>query len=64
MTGRISGLVPGHVSWVWSFRRRHRPALLKLLAEFDGEPIVLRRRREVRFFLSTIAAADSTIGLA
>src|ERR1700733_12043500 len=32
--------------WVWSFRRRHRPRLLQLLASFNGEQIVLRRRRD------------------
>lgn len=36
--------------WVWSFRRRHRPALLKMLDGFDGERIVLRSRREVGRF--------------
>ncbi|MFZ0043665.1 MAG: hypothetical protein WAK93_20315 [Solirubrobacteraceae bacterium] len=44
--------------WVWSFRRRHRPALLERLDSFDGARIVLRRRRDVRRFLCTIAADD------
>jgi adenylate kinase family enzyme len=42
--------------WVWSFRRRHRPVLLELLATFDGERIVLRRRRDVRRFLDSVTA--------
>jgi adenylate kinase family enzyme len=46
--------------WVWFFRRRHRPALLELLATFDGERIVLRRRREVRRFLDTGTAEQGT----
>lgn len=44
--------------WLCSFRRRHRPALLKRLDSFDGARIVLRRRRDVRRFLSTVGADD------
>jgi adenylate kinase family enzyme len=49
--------------WVWSFRRRHRPGLLETLGGFDGERIVLERRREVRVFLSTIAVVDGSVAL-
>ena len=52
------------LSWAWSFRRRQRPVLLNILAEFDGDRIVLRRRREVGLFLSTIAASDGAVVLA
>jgi adenylate kinase family enzyme len=44
--------------WVWSFRRRHRPRLLELLATFDGHRIVLKRRSEVRHFLNRICRTD------
>ncbi len=46
--------------WVWSFRRRHRPRLLQLLASFNGEQIVLRRRRDVRRFLAALTAPEKT----
>lgn len=42
--------------WVCRFRRRHRPVLLKLLATFDGQRIVLCRRRDVRRFLDSVTA--------
>jgi adenylate kinase family enzyme len=50
--------------WVWSFRRRHRPALLAMLDGFDGERIVLRRRRDVRNFLSTVPKPTATVAFA
>ena len=49
--------------WVWSFRRRHRPALLAILDRFDGERIVLRSRRDVRCFLSTLSWVDSAVAV-
>jgi adenylate kinase family enzyme len=42
--------------WVCSFRRRQRPTLLDMIAAFDGQKIVLRRRHEVRRFLEAIDA--------
>lgn len=48
------------VRWVWSFRRRQRPVLLASLARFDGHTILLRRRRDIRRFLDTIAPVDMT----
>jgi adenylate kinase family enzyme len=47
--------------WVWSFRRRDRPGLLAILDGFDGACIVLRSRRDVRRFLSTIPSADRAV---
>jgi adenylate kinase family enzyme len=44
------------LAWVWSFRRRQRPALLQALARFEGQAFVLRRRGEVRRFLETVHA--------
>ncbi len=44
--------------WVWSFRRRQRPVLLAKLASFDGQTIVLRRRRDVHRFLDTMLTAE------
>lgn len=46
--------------WVWTFRRRHRPAVLDLLAAFDGKTIVLRHRRQVNRFVATIPASKGT----
>jgi adenylate kinase family enzyme len=46
------------VRWVWSFRRRQRPVLVAKLALFAGHTILLRRRRDVRRFLDTIAPVD------
>lgn len=46
------------VRWVWSFRRRHRPVLVDLLAAFDGQSIVLRRRRDVNRFLDATTVGD------
>jgi adenylate kinase family enzyme len=37
--------------WVWMFRRRQRPMLLSKLARFEGEVVILHRRREVRRYL-------------
>jgi adenylate kinase family enzyme len=40
--------------WVWSFRRRQRPELLQVLAGFEGQTFVLRRRADVRRFLESV----------
>jgi adenylate kinase family enzyme len=45
----------GFVRWVWSFRRRQRPALLAKLAAFEGQAFVLCHRRHVRRFLDSVA---------
>lgn len=50
------------VRWVWSFRRRHRPRLLEMLADFDGRTVVLRRRREVPRLLAEIRGRDAKAG--
>ena len=50
--------------WVWTFRTRQRPRLLALLGGFDGEQIVLHRRRDVRVFLSTIPTAKPRVASA
>lgn len=42
--------------WVWMFRRRQRPMLLSKLADFEGQSVILQRRREVRRYLEGIAA--------
>lgn len=49
----------GFLRWVWVFRRQHRPALLAVLDQFEGECIVLRSRRHVRGFLATISSVGS-----
>jgi adenylate kinase family enzyme len=36
------------VRWIWSFRRRQRPLMLELLRDFDGEVIVVTRRRDLQ----------------
>ena len=36
------------VRWIWSFRRRQRPLILELLRDFDGEVIVVTRRRDLQ----------------
>lgn len=36
------------VRWIWSFRRRQRPPILELLRDFDGEVIVVTRRRDLQ----------------
>jgi adenylate kinase family enzyme len=41
--------------WVWRFRRRQRPTLLSKLSTFEGEVVILHRRREVRRYLEAIA---------
>jgi hypothetical protein len=46
--------------WVCSFRRRHHPVLLAKLTRFEGERILIRRRRDVRRFLNTIGPLDIT----
>ncbi len=45
------------LEWVWTFRRRQRPALLAALEGFEGRVVVVRRRREVRGFLRTLTPA-------
>jgi adenylate kinase family enzyme len=42
--------------WVWTFRRRQRPMLLSKLANFEGEAVILHRRRDVRRYLERIDA--------
>ena len=44
--------------WVWSFRRRHRPALLQALTSFEGETIILRRRNDLRTLLEAVEAPN------
>jgi adenylate kinase family enzyme len=46
--------------WVWMFRRRQRPTLLSKLARFEGEVVILHRRREVRRYLEAIAPLSLT----
>jgi hypothetical protein len=46
------------LKWVWFFRRRQRPGLLNKLADFDGDAIVLRRRRDVDRLLDTVVADE------
>ena len=36
------------VRWIWSFRRRQRPLILQHLRDFDGEVIVVTRRRDLQ----------------
>ena len=50
----------GFLRWVWLFRRRQRPRLLQLLATFNGERVVLRRRRDVQRFLDAIDTPEKT----
>lgn len=45
--------------WVWTFRRRQRPMLLSKLANFEGQSVILHRRREVRRYLERIDAERS-----
>jgi adenylate kinase family enzyme len=40
------------VRWIWGFRRRQRPKILRLLAGYDGELIILRDRRDGRRLLA------------
>jgi len=42
------------IRWICLFRRRQRPRILKLLAGYRGEVIVMTRRREVRRLLDTL----------
>jgi adenylate kinase family enzyme len=58
--GVYDRITPEFLRWVWSFRRRHRPLLLAKLARFEGNTILLRRRRDVRRFLYTITPVDMT----
>lgn len=44
----------GFLRWIWRFRRQQRAKLLEMLAAFDGDKIILRRRREVTEWLDTI----------
>lgn len=52
---------PDFVRWIWSFRRRQRPRLLAMLEGFDGQAIILRRRRDVRRFLERIPVAPEDL---
>ena len=36
------------VRWIWSFGRRQRPLILELVRDFDGEVIVVTRRRDLQ----------------
>jgi adenylate kinase family enzyme len=47
------------VRWVWSFRPRHRPRVLELLDAYEGDVIVLRRRRDVRRLVEQVAPCAS-----
>jgi adenylate kinase family enzyme len=47
------------LSWVWTFRRRQRPMLLSKLANFEGQSVILHRRRDVRRYLERIDAERS-----
>jgi adenylate kinase family enzyme len=53
-TGVYDQINLAFLRWVWSFRRRDRPRVLHLLAAFNGEKIVLRRRSDVRLFISAL----------
>jgi hypothetical protein len=41
------------------FGRRQRPMLLSKLARFEGEVVILHRRREVRRYLEAISPLSS-----
>jgi adenylate kinase family enzyme len=40
------------VRWIWGFRRRHRPRILRLLAGYPGEVVILRQRRSASRLLA------------
>lgn len=47
--------------WVLSFRRRQRPAILKLLATYGGTILVVRRRGEVSQVLAALATRSGAV---
>lgn len=46
------------VTWILGFRRRQRPRILALLCDYDGELIVVRRRREAEPVPARLAAGS------
>jgi adenylate kinase family enzyme len=40
------------VRWIWSFRRRQRPRILKLLSDYDGDVVVVTSRRDGSIWMS------------
>jgi adenylate kinase family enzyme len=57
--GVYVGINYAFLRWVWMFRRRQRPMLLSKLANFEGQSVILHRRREVRRYLERIDAERS-----
>lgn len=42
------------VRWVCAFRRRQRPKILQMLANYNGSLVVLRRRRDANRLLDEL----------
>jgi adenylate kinase family enzyme len=49
--------------WIWSFRRRRRPAVLEGLKSFPGDVYLLTSREDVTRFLAAIPPARDASGV-